>query len=70
MTADVKLQLSLAIAPAGDCIEVMHGGTSTGIVETLYCLEQSLRLMQLVVCQLFAILVSQLFSITYANGVT
>jgi hypothetical protein len=49
---------------------MMHGGTSTGIVETLYCLEQSLRLMQLVVCQLFAILVSQLFSITYANGVT
>ena len=56
VTTDVKLQLSLAIAPAGDCIGVMHEGTSTGIVETLYCLEQSLRLMQLVVYRPFCCL--------------
>ena len=56
MTANVKLQLSLAIAPAGDCIGVMHGGTSTGIVETLYCLEQSLRLMQPLVYRAFCYL--------------
>jgi hypothetical protein len=36
VAADVKFQLSLAIAPAGDCIGVMHHSTSTlGIVETV-----------------------------------
>jgi hypothetical protein len=36
---DVKLNLSLPIAPAGNCVRVMHHRTSTlGIVETPYIL--------------------------------